>query len=461
MDAVIYTRISKDRTGAGLGVDRQEEDCRALAQRLGWTVVAVHSDNDISAYSGKTRPGFEALLASPIKRVVVWHQDRLLRLSSDLERVLDAGLTVHTVQAGTLDLATSTGKAVARTVAAWSTYEIEQSRDRMLRAKQQAAANGRYRGGRRPFGYEADGVTIRQDEAQALSQAAQGLLEGRTLLAMVRALNVPTTGGRPMTGVALRNILLRPRNAGLIEVAGEIVGQAAWPAILEEDIWRGVVAILKDPTRKTTPGPERKWLGSGLFICGQCGLRMKTHRSPSLRTVYTCQPSKHVARDQEAVDGYVQSEVAKRLDEPDLADLLAPEAVDLGPVRTEAAGVRARLDEAAAAYGQGVITLSQMTTATETLRGRLEALEGHLAQAHQGSVLGALSATQVPSVAFLAAPLDVRRQIIDSLCEVTIFPGRRGRPAGWKPGQPYADLATVKVRWRSSAEHGGKHGVQH
>jgi hypothetical protein len=28
--AAIYVRISSDRTGAGLGVTRQEEDCRAL-----------------------------------------------------------------------------------------------------------------------------------------------------------------------------------------------------------------------------------------------------------------------------------------------------------------------------------------------------------------------------------------------------------------------------------------------
>jgi hypothetical protein len=51
--AAIYVRISSDRTGAGLGVARQEEDCRALCERLGWQVVRVYPDNDVSAYSGK------------------------------------------------------------------------------------------------------------------------------------------------------------------------------------------------------------------------------------------------------------------------------------------------------------------------------------------------------------------------------------------------------------------------
>ena len=34
--AAIYVRISQDRGGAGLGVQRQREDCEALCDRLGW-----------------------------------------------------------------------------------------------------------------------------------------------------------------------------------------------------------------------------------------------------------------------------------------------------------------------------------------------------------------------------------------------------------------------------------------
>ena len=58
----MYTRISDDHTGQGLGVQRQLDDCLALAERLGWDVVARYDDNDLSAFNGKTRPGFEAML---------------------------------------------------------------------------------------------------------------------------------------------------------------------------------------------------------------------------------------------------------------------------------------------------------------------------------------------------------------------------------------------------------------
>nr|MBA2695742.1 recombinase family protein [Actinomycetota bacterium] len=62
MRTSIYSRISRDRTGAGLGVAAQSADCRALAESLGWEVVGTHDDNDLSAYSGKPRPGYAALL---------------------------------------------------------------------------------------------------------------------------------------------------------------------------------------------------------------------------------------------------------------------------------------------------------------------------------------------------------------------------------------------------------------
>src|SRR5690625_3774762 len=87
--AAIYVRISRDREGAGLGVDRQENDCRDLAARLGWTIVATYTDNDLSAYSGKPRPGYLAMLedvkAGRVNAILAWHTDRLHRKNAELE----------------------------------------------------------------------------------------------------------------------------------------------------------------------------------------------------------------------------------------------------------------------------------------------------------------------------------------------------------------------------------------
>jgi hypothetical protein len=45
----ISNAVSDDREGAGLGVRRQKDDCRLLAASLGWTVVELYDDNDMSA----------------------------------------------------------------------------------------------------------------------------------------------------------------------------------------------------------------------------------------------------------------------------------------------------------------------------------------------------------------------------------------------------------------------------
>ena len=62
--AAIYCRISRDAEQEGLGVARQEEDCRALAGKSGFTVAEVYTDNDISAStkSRKARPAYDRML---------------------------------------------------------------------------------------------------------------------------------------------------------------------------------------------------------------------------------------------------------------------------------------------------------------------------------------------------------------------------------------------------------------
>jgi DNA invertase Pin-like site-specific DNA recombinase len=86
-NAVIYCRISDDHEGAGLGVSRQEADCRDLAAARGWEVVAVYTDNDTSAYSGKPRPGYRAMQAADrdeFQALIAWHTDRLHRSHVEL-----------------------------------------------------------------------------------------------------------------------------------------------------------------------------------------------------------------------------------------------------------------------------------------------------------------------------------------------------------------------------------------
>lgn len=78
--AAVYVRVSQDRAGEGLGVERQREDCLVLAERLGWEVRDVYADNDVSAHSRKPRPEYQRLVrdieAGEVDAVVAYRPDR-------------------------------------------------------------------------------------------------------------------------------------------------------------------------------------------------------------------------------------------------------------------------------------------------------------------------------------------------------------------------------------------------
>ncbi|MBE8146647.1 recombinase family protein [Brevibacterium casei] len=78
--AGIYCRISDDKAGGGLGVQRQEQDCRKLADRLNLPVVETYVDNDTSAYSGAKRHAYDRMVddvrRGRITTVLAWHNDR-------------------------------------------------------------------------------------------------------------------------------------------------------------------------------------------------------------------------------------------------------------------------------------------------------------------------------------------------------------------------------------------------
>src|SRR4051812_35920395 len=217
--AGIYCRISDDREGAGLGVARQEEDCRVLAKGLGLTVARVYVDNDLSAYSGLPRSAYKELLtamqAGQIQAVLAWHTDRLHRSPRELEEFIDicerSSILIQTVRAGPLDLSTPAGRAVARTLGAWARYESEHKAERNRRKALELAQRGEVSGGgTRPYGYAADGRTTITEEAAIIREMADRVLLGEPLYRLAIELNerrVPTVTGKPWHIYTLMRIL--------------------------------------------------------------------------------------------------------------------------------------------------------------------------------------------------------------------------------------------------------------
>jgi DNA invertase Pin-like site-specific DNA recombinase len=460
--AAIYCRISEDRTGAGLGIERQEHDCRELADQLGWTVVEVFADNDLSAYSGKPRPGYQALLdalrAGTADAVVCWHTDRLHRSPVELEDYIGVcergGVPTQTVKAGPLDLASPSGRMVARQLGAVARYEVEHMIERQQRARLQAATEGRWGGGRRPYGYQADGVTVVPEEQACVADACRQVLAGLSLTAIAAELNLRgrrTSTGRAWRPTELRRVLLRPRNAGLMQHRGQVVGQAGWPPLVDEDTWRATVAVLTDPGRRTNPGAPARWLLSGLAVCGVCGAPVRSFSASSRRRntnpVYTCRTGKHVVRDAAACDQLVTAVILERLSRRDAAELLAPDQQgDPTQLHLRDAGLAARLAELGRLAGEGAIDTGQLVEATAVIRQQRAQITAQLAAMSRGSVLVGVADAPDPVRVWQGLDLSRRRAIVDTLCTVTILPARRGRRPGWRAGESYFDPRSVLVK---------------
>ncbi|WP_432135178.1 recombinase family protein [Streptomyces sp. bgisy154] len=480
--AVIYCRISQDRTGAGLGIDRQREDCEALAARMGWDVVETYIDNDISAYSGKKRPGYRQMLADLDEGratvVVVWHTDRLTRSIVELEEYIDLserrGISTHTVQAGTVDLATPSGRMTARILGAVARQESEHKGHRVARARRQKAIAGEWVGGIRPFGWgmptgrlakkvdrktgeeveepELDMMKAVPEEAEALRYWTDTMLSGGSIKSLVKWCadkGVTTTRGNPVTHTDMRDMLLRPRNAGIAVYRGEEVGRGKWEPIVDEAKYRAVVAILKDPARRTTPGATPKWLGSLLYRCGRGGCphfvyvtQSGGRRYPS----YRCQSAHGGGRRAEIVDQYVEDTIIERVSRPDAHELLlpAPDGVDVAALQAEAEEVRQRMRNLAGMYGAGQIDEVQFAEGTDTARAQLEGITQQLARAATRDPLVDLVRAKDPRKAWKALSLDRKRTVLRALVEVTLKTPRTGR----MPDGGYFDYDAVVFRWK-------------
>jgi hypothetical protein len=262
-------------------------------------------------------------------------------------------------------------------------YESEHRGERVAAAALQRAQAGDRSGGPRPFGYEDDGITVREPEAVAVRAAVESVLAGASLRSVARELNATglTTSmkGRSWDAHSVRALLLRSRNAGLRDHQGQAIGPANWPAIVPEEQWRAVVVILTDPARRTSPSDARvKWLGSGIYRCAGCervstaGRGIPCYRCPGERGT-----TGHVVRIAGPLDAYIEAIIVERLSRPDAIGPLHPVApeVNLSALRATANAARARLTEIAEMLGEEELTRAEAQIARSRAMARLERAE--------------------------------------------------------------------------------------
>src|SRR6266516_1363125 len=445
--AAIYARISSDRDSDGLGVRRQLADCEALAQRKRWTVIERYVDDDVSAWSGRPRTEYRRLLddirSGFLDAVLVGHLDRLYRQPRELEEFFEvvdaAGLSRLASVTGDVDLATDDCRFMARILGAVARKESDDKSRRIRRKAEEIALAGRVGGGgTRPYGFEADRVTVRETEAAVIRESVARFLAGEGIRSICTDLNerdVPTVTGRPWKTQTLTRLLGSPRISGQREHRGVIVADALWPAIVPPADTARVRALLSDPSRRTNRA-ARRYLLVRLLRCGGCGETLVSRpRSGGVRR-YMCAKGAnftgcgHTFISADTLELFIVEAVLYRLDTPELAAALSGGSDDAESERLhlELESAQRHLDELARAYGQQAFTLSEWLAARQPIEARLSAAKRQLARLSRVSVLdGHVGSGRALRERWATLPLTRQRSIVAAVLDhAVVGPGRRG-----------------------------------
>lgn len=448
--AAVYARISSDPEGDGLGVTRQVQDCRQLAERRGWPIGDVYVDDDRSAYSGKVRPAYRRMLddirGGSVDAVVVWHLDRLHRQPKELEEFFDvcdaARLTALASVTGDTDLSSHDGRFLARILGAVARKESDDKSRRITRKHLELAQAGKPTGGgSRPFGYRADRRTIEPAEAAAVREASARIRAGDSLRALAadwNARGIATVSGGPWSVQVLRRMLIGARLSGQRSYHDEIVAQGDWEPIIAPAETSQLRAILTNPTRLTRRAVRRYLLSGGLLRCSFCDAVLVSRPRADGTRRYICPKGPglpgcgRIAVLADPVEELIAEAVVYRLDTPELAaalDGIAAQDAEAAAQQHSLAADQAQLEELARAYGERLVTFPEYLAARKPIETRIETAKKRISRLTQTTALdGYLGNSAALRATWATLPLSRQRAIVAAVLDRAIVrPAVRGR----------------------------------
>lgn len=471
----LYLRESVGRAA----IARQRTLTTAHIEKAGGVIAAEFTDADSTAYRKPRAPrperkDFDRMIAwlagNPGKGIAAYHADRLLRDIDDTALLIRAceqgGHLIETYGGGTYDLSTATGRRRLRDDASAAAYEVDHNRERILAQKAEAAGEGRWLGSMRPFGYEGipaepgagrrfDGLRVVPAEAAAIRSAAEEVLEGTSLHSVVarwRAAGIRGTQGGGWTVSNLRRLLINPRYAGIAVHRGRET-TAQWPPILPEEVSRALQARL-GAQAKPGHSTARKWLGSGLYLCGVCErpVHVRGVSDSSGRDKSYCCPLNHVGRAVSKVDKYVTELVLAYLERPEtpaeITAAMSPpvRGEDVTLLRAQVVLVEERKRKLGDMHAAGVIDDQELAGGAARTREELASLSARIAAV--GRVSPVLAVAGDPRIREKWPRWDIARRqaVIGGLITVRIMPAGPGRPKGIPWPQGWFDENLIEIK---------------
>lgn len=267
----IYTRKSSEE---GLeqdfnSLDAQREACEAYIasqKHEGWELLPDHYDDGGISGGHLDRPALHRLMQAVdekrVDQIVVYKIDRLTRSLADFAKLvdrLDAAETSFVSVTQSFNTATSMGRLTLNMLLSFAQFEREVTAERIRDKIAASKRKGMWMGGSVPLGYQADGRTLKIDEAEAetIRTLYDLYLELRTLRDVkersqvldLRSRRRERAGGRISGGTHfdrghLQHILSNPVYAGRIRHKKQVY-EGRHPAIIDPAVWEKVQDMLQ------------------------------------------------------------------------------------------------------------------------------------------------------------------------------------------------------------------------
>ena len=277
-----YARVSRKGDKEQRSTSGQVGACRAVLAERELTEGMAHVDDGRSAWNPKVkRDGWDALMkrleSGAAGGVIVYELSRFSRRPIEGERLIEAaerGLLVLDSESE-YDLTGANGRKQFRDMLSAAAYYSDDLSRKVKRGKRAKAMAGQVDNAGwqdRPFGWEPDGITVREPEAAWIRWAAEHILHGDSQDALIRHLaarGVLTSQGKPWRVTGLREMLLRERNRGNLEHCGVIVARLPGDPVLDSGTFDRIAA--KYAARRTGRPFSAVYLCTGSAACAVCG----------------------------------------------------------------------------------------------------------------------------------------------------------------------------------------------
>lgn len=310
----IWIRVSTNMQAQGDSPQHHEERAKMYAQIKNWEIVEIYHLEAVSGKSVLAHSEAQRMLADirsgKIEGLIF---SKIARLARNTKELLEFAEVFEEYNAGlisldeSIDTSSPSGRFTYTIISAMAQWEREEIAERVAASIPIRAKLGKSLGGQAPYGYqwnENKKLIIHEGEANVRRHMYDLFLKHKRKRTVAKLLNEQGYSARKgnFSGTTVRRLLEDPIAKGMRRInyttarkgKKEIKGEENWefvkvPALITEQKWNNVQAILKEQASKVTrPSKTNIHLFTGIAKCS-CGGKMyvlsKTEK-------YTCNKCK-------------------------------------------------------------------------------------------------------------------------------------------------------------------------